>query len=59
MFAEIKKAALVAATIHLTGVLGHGFVKQLTIDGVVYVYYIFASLRIQNSCIFFLAATLV
>jgi len=36
MFADLKKAALVAAAIHLSGVLGHGFVKKITIDGVDY-----------------------
>lgn len=40
MFTEIKNAAIVAAALHLTGVLGHGFVKKITIDGVEYVYYL-------------------
>ena len=39
MFAEIKNAAIVATAIHLSGVLGHGFVKKITIDGVEYVCY--------------------
>jgi len=34
MFADIKNAAILATAIHLTGVLGHGFVKKITIDGV-------------------------
>lgn len=31
-----NKAALVAVAFHLVGVLGHGFVKQITIDGKVF-----------------------
>jgi len=34
MFAQVKKTAVVATAIHLTGVLGHGFVAKITIDGV-------------------------
>lgn len=33
MFAETKNAVLIATAIYLTGVLGHGFVRKITIDG--------------------------
>jgi len=34
MFAEIKNAAFLATALHFSGVLGHGFVRKITIDGV-------------------------
>jgi hypothetical protein len=54
MFADLKKAALVAAAIHLSGVLGHGFVKKITIDGVEYVYRLLVFFTIPNLRIFYL-----
>lgn len=40
MFSKSKHAAIIAATISLTGVLGHGFVLKVTIDGVEYAFYL-------------------
>jgi len=59
MFTKIKNAAIVATAIHLSGVLGHGFVRKVTIDGVEYVYHPTDLFRIQNSLFCFHAASLV
>lgn len=40
MFGEIKNAAILAAAVHLSGVLGHGSVRKITIDGTEYVHYL-------------------
>jgi hypothetical protein len=40
MFAEIKQTTLVFTILQLTGALGHGFVRKVTIDGVEYMPYL-------------------
>lgn len=53
MFMNIKNAALIATVIHSSGVLGHGFVRKITIDGVEYVFHFISFFRIQNSLFLF------
>jgi hypothetical protein len=52
MFTKVKNAAIISSAIHLSGVLGHGFVRKVTIDGVEYVFHPTESFRIQSSPFF-------
>ena len=49
MFTKINTAALIVSAIHFSGVLGHGFVRKVTIDGVEYVFHLIEFFRAENS----------
>jgi hypothetical protein len=53
MFTTIKNAAIITTVIHLSGVLGHGVVRKITIDGVEYVFHFIAFFIIQHSLFIF------
>ena len=48
MFTKIKNTAIIATAIHFSGVLGHGFVRKITIDGVESVFHIVEFFRITH-----------
>ena len=48
MFTKIKTAAFIVSALHFSGVLGHGFVRKVTIDGVEYVFHLIETFRTEN-----------